>query len=99
MLGTPSTDAALWHGIEVEHAGYRDLAWLDRADVVALPAIVEHSPRALLLAVAHGLPVVASAACGLSASACTPCSHDVAGLVAALEQAVAERAEESLTAP
>jgi VanW like protein/Glycosyl transferases group 1 len=100
VLGTPSTDAGLWCGIEVEHVGYRDLTWLDRADVVALPAHVEHSPRALLLAVAHGLPVVATACCGLPTS---PGMHtlvgdDVASLVAALETAVAARAEESLTA-
>ena len=100
VLGTPSTDAGLWRGIAVEHVGYRDPAWLDRADVVALPAHVEHSPRALLLAVAHGLPVVATACCGLPASpgVHTLADDDVASLVAALETAVAARAEESLTA-
>jgi hypothetical protein len=34
-------------------------------DVVALPAFVEHQPRALLAAVARGVPVIATAACGL----------------------------------
>jgi len=100
VLGTPSTDAGLWRGIAVEHVGYRDLAWLDRADVVALPAHVEHSPRALLLAIAHGLPVVAAACCGLPAAPGVQAlvDNDVAGLIAALEKAVAARAEESLTA-
>ena len=100
VLGTPSTDAGLWRGMAVEHVSYRDLTWLDRADVVALPAHVEHSPRALLLAVAHGLPVVATACCGLPASpgVHTLADDDVASLVAALEKAVAARAEESLTA-
>ncbi len=99
VLGTPSTDAELWRDVEVEHVGYRDLAWLDRADVVALPAHVEHSPRALLLAVAHGLPVVATACCGLPAGpgVHTLIDGDVSNLVAALAAAVAARAEESLT--
>jgi glycosyltransferase involved in cell wall biosynthesis len=37
------------------------------ASVVVLPAHIEHAPRALLRAVAAGLPVVASTACGLAA--------------------------------
>ena len=97
VLGTPSDDAALWHGIAVEHASPRHLAWLQRADVVALPAWIEHAPRALLRALANGLPVVASRACGLPAS---PNLHeidagDVVGLVHALKQAMA--AEETFT--
>jgi len=93
VLGTPSPDATLWQGIEVEHAGWRDASWLQRADVVALPAWVEHAPRALLLARAHGLPVVATRACGLPASAGVREVEpgDVAALVAALRRAVAEQ--------
>ena len=100
VLGTPSTDADLWRGVDVEHVGYRDLAWLDRADVVALPAHVEHSPRALLLAIAHGLPVVATACCGLPAlpGVQTLVDNDVVRLVAALEAALVARTEETLTA-
>ncbi|HEY8974042.1 MAG TPA: glycosyltransferase, partial [Burkholderiaceae bacterium] len=91
VLGTPSPDASLWRGIDAEHANYRDAAWIARADVVALPAHVEHAPRALLRALAHGLPVVATAACGLPAA---PGWHevaagDVAGLVDALQAALA----------
>ena len=101
VLGTPSSDCELWRGIAVEHGGYRDNSWLERADVVALPAHVEHSPRALLLAVAHGLPVVATPACGLPASnsvhAVDP--GDVDSLVDALVAALAGRRppEEILT--
>ena len=89
VLGRPSADAGMWRGIEVEHPGHGDARWLERADVVALPAHIEHAPRALLRALAHGLPVVATRACGLPAS---PGLHevdagDVAGLVAALRQA------------
>lgn len=40
---------------------------LSRCDVVALPAWVEHQPRALLAAIAQGVPVIATPACGLGA--------------------------------
>lgn len=91
VLGTPSTDAALWQGIDVEHASDRHAAWIARADVVALPAHVEHAPRALLRALAHGLPVVATAACGLAAGAGVRevAPGDVPALVAALQAALA----------
>jgi len=36
-------------------------------DAVVLPAVVEHNPRGLLLAIASHKPVIASAACGLPA--------------------------------
>jgi hypothetical protein len=39
--------------------------WLAHAAVVVLPAHVEHAPRAALAAVAAGIPVVATTACGL----------------------------------
>jgi hypothetical protein len=39
-----------------------DLAW---ASVVVLPAWIEHQPRLALLALASGIPVVATEACGL----------------------------------
>ena len=41
---------------------------LAEADVVAMPAWVEHRPRGLLAAIASGVPVVATPACGLDAS-------------------------------
>jgi glycosyltransferase involved in cell wall biosynthesis len=90
VLGSPSSDPRLWHGIEVEHVAYRDRTWLARADVVALPALVEHSPRALLTAIAQGIPVVASPECGLSRSlgAIEVLAGDTAGLIAALLRAL-----------
>ncbi|MFE0753836.1 VanW family protein [Inquilinus sp. NPDC058860] len=39
--------------------------WPDPIAAVVLPAIVEHQPRALLRAMALGIPVIATAACGL----------------------------------
>lgn len=67
VLGSASDDARLWQGIgHVEHMNWQG-DWLAGADVIVLPAHVEHAPRALLRAVAAGVPVVASTACGLGA--------------------------------
>ncbi|MEO8025580.1 MAG: VanW family protein [Bryobacteraceae bacterium] len=40
-------------------------AWLGQVQAVVLPAIVENQPRALLAAIAAGVPVIASRACGI----------------------------------
>jgi hypothetical protein len=90
VLGTPSSDTSLWHGIDVTHVAYRDPTWLACTDVVALPAYIEHSPRGLLTAVAHGIPVVASPECGLPPSlhAIEVAAGDTAGLIAGLQRAV-----------
>jgi len=93
VLGSPSDDANLWQGVAAEHGRYADRRWLVEADVVALPAHVEHAPRALLLALAAGLPVVATPACGLppDCGAITVPAGDVQGLISALQQAVTAR--------
>ncbi len=39
--------------------------WLTNADLVVLPAHVEHKPGRLLLAASKGIPVIASKACGV----------------------------------
>jgi hypothetical protein len=65
VLGTPASDSTLWQGLPVHHLGWNS-DWLHRASVVALPAVVEHAPRAVLQAVAAGIPVLASEACGLA---------------------------------
>jgi hypothetical protein len=56
-------DAPFWHSVAVRPmpAG----GWPDRIAAVVLPAVVEHQPRALLRALALGIPVIATAACGL----------------------------------
>jgi hypothetical protein len=46
-------------------------AWPSELAAVVLPALVEHEPRALLRALAHGLPVIATEECGLGLN------HDV----------------------
>jgi hypothetical protein len=61
-LGATIEDADFWRGFDWEKGGDN---WLEIADLVALPAFVEHKPRRLLLAAAAGIPVIASAACGV----------------------------------
>lgn len=64
------------------------------ADAVALPAWVEHQPRALLSALASGVPVIATAACGLDPSVAgwrRVEAGDVAALRAAVLEALASR--------
>ena len=63
QLGGPILeDPRFWDGLTTVPAGPD---WLTGAGAVVLPAWVEHQPRRLLQAVAAGIPVIASAACGL----------------------------------
>lgn len=62
LLGPLIEGADFWDGFDTEK-GSDD--WLDKADLVVLPAHVEHKPRRLLLAAANGIPVIASTVCGV----------------------------------
>ena len=64
ILGSPPSDPKAWEGVDWVAVGY-SADWLSNSDVVLLPAHIEHQPRALLRALGAGVPVVASAACGL----------------------------------
>jgi hypothetical protein len=63
VAGSQPEGAGFWDGLEVERRGAGD--WSRDAGLVVLPAFVEHRPRRLLEALARGVPVVASAECGL----------------------------------
>jgi hypothetical protein len=65
-LGSELEGEDFWQDVKIQRVEDR-LAedWLEVADVVVQPAIVEERPRLLLCALAAGLPVVASTACGL----------------------------------
>lgn len=82
-LGGDIEGGEFWRGFEVERGGQD---WLDRADVVVLPAFVEHKPRRLLQAAAAGVPVIASRACGVEGVTGIETINcgDVAGLRAAI---------------
>jgi hypothetical protein len=59
-----------------------------QVDAVVLPAWIEHQPRALLRAIAAGVPVIASRACGVEGlpGVRTVAAGDVEGLRAALDE-------------
>lgn len=57
-------EAARWNDIALHRIDDIDAA-LALCDAVALPAWVEHEPRIPIAAIARGIPVIATAACGL----------------------------------
>ncbi|HTD28204.1 MAG TPA: VanW family protein [Xanthomonadaceae bacterium] len=75
LLPPGATEAAdFWNGIDVQRVA-SIAEGVALCDVVVLPAWIEHQPRGLLLAIAMGKPVIATAVCGLSPSPrwdCTP---------------------------
>ncbi len=57
-------EPARWDGIVLQRIDSVDAA-LSFCDAVVMPAWVEHEPRVPIAAIARGIPVVATAACGL----------------------------------
>ena len=67
VLGTVFSPQHLPAHVQLQRMGHGD-DWLTQANaavLVVLPAHVEHNPQALRAALAAGLPVIATAACGL----------------------------------
>jgi glycosyltransferase involved in cell wall biosynthesis len=64
IAGGNLEDRDFWQGYDVSLQPDYLLA-LQRADLVVLPAWVEHQPRRILQAVAAGIPTIVSTACGL----------------------------------
>ena len=64
----------------------------ERLAAVVLPAVIEHQPRALLRALAAGIPVIATPSCGLGdrAGVVTVPELDAAALREALERVLIE---------
>lgn len=62
LLGALVEGADFWDGFDVERGGSD---WLSSADLIVLPAHIEHKPRRLLTAAANNIPVIASKACGV----------------------------------
>jgi VanW like protein len=62
ILGSELEGNDFWEEFDVEKGGEN---WLEIADLVVLPAFVEHKPRRVLQAIANEIPVVVSKACGL----------------------------------
>ena len=90
ILGGAQEADGFWHGTRASRANPGNI-W-DGVGCVALPAHVEHQPRMLLQAMARGIPVICTAACGLAAS---PGAHivpqgDVGALIRALSMVLSE---------
>ena len=58
--------STFWQGFSIRHVASMAQGVCD-ADLVVLPAWIEHQPRGLLQAMALGKPVIATGACGLPA--------------------------------
>ena len=84
LTGPDLEGIGFWDGVAVERRDFDGA--LAGAACVVLPAYVENQPRRLLRALATGVPVIASDACGLGdvANVTTVRAGDVAGLRAAL---------------
>jgi hypothetical protein len=66
VLGGAQETDGFWNGVRAGRAAPGNI-W-DGVGCVALPAYVEHQPRILLQAMARGIPVICTPACGLAAS-------------------------------
>lgn len=89
-------DADPFDGIDGSPASLEDLA---RTFALVLPAWIEHQPRLALLALASGIPVIATKACGLPEH---PRLHqmeepDTTALVAAIHSVLAARQQPCAT--
>jgi len=87
----PTADLqAMWQSLAPVALGYGS-DWTAQASVAVLPAHVEHAPRAALMALAAGIPVIATPACGLPPQAGLTLvdAGDVAALTQALHTALA----------
>jgi VanW like protein len=63
-LAGPVLEAANFWGTIPTHKPQKRL--LDGVELIVLPAYIHHKPRLLLRAIAAGIPVIATAACGVS---------------------------------
>ena len=77
-----------WEGADVEQRDYRSALRSPDISTVVEPAWVENNPRRLLQAVAAGVPVIASANCGLKGvrGVCTVPIEDLQALRNAIDQ-------------
>lgn len=65
LLGGDLEGEGFWSGLPVRHAARSDPNWLREAGLVVQPSLVEEQPRSLLAALAAGVPVIATPACGI----------------------------------
>jgi hypothetical protein len=90
LLGSDLEGADFWSGVATRRIEGAPGAWLGEVGAVVQPALVEERPRHLLSALAAGVPVIATRACGLGEreGLTTIASGDTAALIAALRAVV-----------
>jgi hypothetical protein len=66
LLGSELEGPEFWNGIKTLKFDAGGRQWLEQVAAVVQPAIAEDRPRHLLTALAAGVPVIASPACGLA---------------------------------
>lgn len=86
MMGEATEGDSFWNGVAVEKAGADPF---EGVRLVVYPAYIEHQPRLLLKAMALGLPVITTTACGLQPS--DQVTIVAAGDYEALKSAVMEK--------
>ncbi|CAN5517225.1 hypothetical protein BH10PSE7_BH10PSE7_01440 [soil metagenome] len=81
-------DGDFWSGIKVRNIAGQP--WPLEIAAAVLPAVIEHQPRALLKALASGIPVIATEACGLGPmdGVETVPAYDAVALRSAIERAL-----------
>ena len=96
VKGSATESADFWQDLPARRLGEDET--LDRLAAVVLPALIEHQPRILLAALAAGIPVIATPACGLPAQPglTLVVEDDAVSLRSALEVALGARASSPL---
>jgi hypothetical protein len=92
IMGPVLEGDGFWEGLRVVQLSAGN-DWLAGTAAVVLPAFIEHKPRALLEAVARGVPVIATAGCGLEnvSGVTTISAGDVTSLRVELEKIITKR--------
>jgi hypothetical protein len=65
LLGSELEGSDFWSGVRTRRVVPGAGNWLEGVGVVVQPALVEDRPRMLLAALSAGVPIIATAACGL----------------------------------
>ena len=93
LLGSDLEDSGFWNGVRTVRPAAKDgaHAWLKDIGAVVQPAVVEERPRHLLAALAAGVPVIATRACGLGErdGVTHVAPGDTQALIAALREVLA----------
>jgi len=100
LLGSELEGDAFWQGVRTRRVACDSgQNWLEGVGCVVQPALIEDRPRMLLAALAAGVPVVATPACGLAELAGTTsvAFGETEALKAAIQMAMSSEAKDPST--